>query len=119
LSLRAFALLPADRAVLHKRIAGRFDAMLHTGLVEELEALRERYDLTAALPSMRCVGYRQAWEFLEGAIDRKAMREKGIAATRQLAKRQLTWLRSLPDLEAVDPGDPETAARIGAALDPR
>jgi tRNA dimethylallyltransferase len=118
-ALKSFALLPADRAVLHERIAERFDAMLRAGLVEELQALRERHDLSAALPSMRCVGYRQAWDFLEGAIDRAALREKGIAATRQLAKRQLTWLRSLPDLEAIDPDDPAAAGRIGAAFVPR
>ena len=117
-ALKAFALLPADRPALHGRIAERFDTMLREGLVEELQALRNRHALSAAMPSMRCVGYRQAWEFLEGAIDRATLREKGIAATRQLAKRQLTWLRSLPDLEAIDPGDSEAAGRIGAAFTP-
>ena len=68
-------------------------------LVEELSALRKRFKLHAALPSMRCVGYRQAWEFLEGKSSAKELRETGIAATRQLAKRQFTWLRSLPGLE--------------------
>ncbi len=101
--LKAFALVTADRAALHRRIAQRFDAMLASGLVAEVESLRERYPLDAALPSMRCVGYRQVWEFLEGTIDRKALREKGVIATRQLAKRQLTWLRSLPGIEALDP----------------
>jgi len=96
------ALLPADRAVLHERIAQRFDAMLEAGLVDELAALRRKYRLHPGLPSMRCVGYRQAWDFLEGAIDRAALREKGIAATRQLAKRQLTWLRGWPDTLAFD-----------------
>jgi tRNA dimethylallyltransferase len=97
-ALRAFALIPEDRAELHRRIAERFDRMLRDGLVEELESLRKRYDLSVALPSMRCVGYRQAWAYLEGEYDRATMRDKGIAATRQLAKRQLTWLRSLPGL---------------------
>jgi tRNA dimethylallyltransferase len=97
-----FALLPSDRAVLHDRIARRFDAMLAAGLIEEVRALRRKYRLDAGLPSMRCVGYRQAWDYLEGAIDRAALREKGIAATRQLAKRQLTWLRSWPDAAAFD-----------------
>ena len=100
--LKAFALIPEDRSKLHRRIAERFDAMLKAGLVEELGALRKKFNLTADLPSMRCVGYRQAWEFLDGAFDEKALREKGIAATRQLAKRQLTWLRSLPGIEPAD-----------------
>ena len=100
--LKAFALIPPARAELHQRIAERFDAMLRAGLVEELEALKSKFDLSADLPSMRCVGYRQAWEFLDGAFDAKALREKGVAATRQLAKRQLTWLRSLPGIEPAD-----------------
>ncbi|MCC6210634.1 MAG: tRNA (adenosine(37)-N6)-dimethylallyltransferase MiaA [Burkholderiales bacterium] len=97
--LQAYALVPADRAGLHQRIAARFDAMLSAGLVEELRELRTRHDLRADLPSMRCVGYRQVWEYLEGRYDRKTLRERAIAATRQLAKRQLTWLRSLPGIE--------------------
>ncbi|HEY9098647.1 MAG TPA: tRNA (adenosine(37)-N6)-dimethylallyltransferase MiaA [Thiobacillus sp.] len=88
------ALIPSDRAVLHQRIAARFDVMLADGLLDELNALRSAYALTADMPAMRAVGYRQAWAHLEGEVDRKAMREQGIAATRQLAKRQLTWLRS-------------------------
>jgi tRNA dimethylallyltransferase len=94
--LKSYALVPHERAELHRRIADRFERMLKEGLVEELTALRRRYDLHAALPSMRCVGYRQAWHYLEGEYGRAELREKGIAATRQLAKRQLTWLRSLP-----------------------
>jgi tRNA dimethylallyltransferase len=97
--LSSFALMPEDRAALHARIAERFDAMLKQGMVEEVRALRQRYALHPGLPSMRCVGYRQVWDHLEGAYDRAALRERGIAATRQLAKRQLTWLRSLPELE--------------------
>jgi tRNA dimethylallyltransferase len=97
--LRAFSVVPENRPELHQRIAGRFDAMLKAGLVEELKALREKFPLSADLPSMRCVGYRQAWEFLEGRISGGELRESGIAATRQLAKRQLTWLRSLPGIE--------------------
>lgn len=88
------ALVPHDRAQLHEAIARRFDAMLDDGLVEELAALRERYALTPGLPSMRAVGYRQAWRYLDGAIDGEALRATGIAATRQLAKRQITWLRA-------------------------
>ena len=90
----AIALVPSDRATLHEAIARRFDVMLDAGLVDELRALRRRFDLHADMPSMRCVGYRQAWEFLDGTIDPATMRAKGIAATRQLAKRQLTWLRT-------------------------
>ncbi len=114
--LKAFALLPADRAVLHARIAARFDAMLAAGLVDELAALRKQHALNAALPYMRCVGYRQAWQYLDGTIDRTALRETGIAATRQLAKRQLTWLRSLPDLEPLDSEDRGAAQKIESAF---
>jgi tRNA dimethylallyltransferase len=96
------ALLPSDRAVLHARIAQRFDAMLEAGLIDEVSALRRKYRLHAGLPSMRCVGYRQAWDYLEGHCDRAALREKGIAATRQLAKRQLTWLRAWEDVAPLD-----------------
>ena len=92
----AIALIPDDRARLHAQIAARFDAMLAAGLVDELSGLRARHALTPELPSMRCVGYRQAWEFLERRIDAATLRAKGIAATRQLAKRQLTWLRAMP-----------------------
>ena len=114
--LRAFALIPQDRALLHAKIAERFDAMLAAGLIDEVEGMRERHELHAGLPSMRCVGYRQVWDYLEGAIDRDALREKGIAATRQLAKRQLTWLRSLPGLTALDPGGEGAADAICAAF---
>ena len=88
------ALLPSDRAVLHQRIATRFDQMLDGGLIEEVECLRRNYALEADMPAMRAVGYRQAWAYLDGAITLSELREQGIAATRQLAKRQLTWLRS-------------------------
>ena len=91
---RWVALVPSDRARLHEAIALRFDAMLADGLIDELRALRRRYRLTADLPSMRCVGYRQAWAHLEGQIDAATLRERGVAATRQLAKRQFTWLRA-------------------------
>ena len=96
------ALVPSDRSVLHARIEARFDAMLEAGLVEELEKLREEYGLDTTMPAMRCVGYRQAWDFLEGRTGRAEMREQGIAATRQLAKRQLTWLRSMQDVTEFD-----------------
>ena len=88
------AIVPPDRAVLHAAIAERFDAMLAAGLVDEVRGLRARHALAPGLPSMRCVGYRQAWQFLDGEIDAAELRATGIAATRQLAKRQLTWLRA-------------------------
>ena len=94
------ALEPVDRAWLHERIAQRFAAMLATGLVDEVRALRARGDLHAELPAMRCVGYRQAWQALDaGTLDR--LQDTGTAATRQLAKRQLTWLRSMPQRQVV------------------
>ncbi|HXU94283.1 MAG TPA: tRNA (adenosine(37)-N6)-dimethylallyltransferase MiaA [Gallionella sp.] len=93
----SIALVPGDRSTLHQRIAVRFQQMLKDGLVDELRILRAKYPLHRDMTSMRCVGYRQAWEFLEGEIDEAGLMEKGIAATRQLAKRQLTWLRSMPD----------------------
>ena len=96
------ALIPSDRAVLHQRIAARFDAMLAEGLLDEVKSLRKIYALNANQPSMRAVGYRQAWACLDGKIDLDALREQGIAATRQLAKRQLTWLRSWPDAVVLD-----------------
>jgi tRNA dimethylallyltransferase len=91
------ALIPSDRAQLHARIATRFKAMLEQGLVDELRALREKYQLYPNMTSMRCVGYRQAWQFIEGEIDNVQLLETGVSATRQLAKRQFTWLRSMPD----------------------
>ncbi len=106
--VKGFALLP-DRRALHERIAKRFDTMLQAGLVEEVKMLRERYRLTPAMPSMRAVGYRQVWQYLENEISELEMRERAIAATRQLAKRQLTWLRSLPDLLRLDAGGPQDA----------
>ncbi|MGK2952885.1 MAG: tRNA (adenosine(37)-N6)-dimethylallyltransferase MiaA [Thiobacillus sp.] len=96
------ALIPSDRAVLHQRIADRFDVMLADGLLDEVETLRRTYALTPDLPAMRAVGYRQAWAYLEGETSLGELREQGIAATRQLAKRQLTWLRSWPDAVALD-----------------
>jgi tRNA dimethylallyltransferase len=96
------ALIPSDRAVLHQRIAARFDAMLAGGLLDEVNSLRQTYALNPELPAMRAVGYRQAWAYLDGEIDLNGLREQGMAATRQLAKRQLTWLRSWPDAVTLD-----------------
>ena len=118
--LLSFALEPSDRAVLHRRIALRFDQMLGSrddeGIVAEVARLRARGDLAPELPSMRCVGYRQSWEYLDGAIDRAALRETGIVATRQLAKRQLTWLRSMPQRIVIDCLGPDPARSMLAHL---
>lgn len=96
------AVAPADRSVLHQRIAARFEQMLRSGLIEEVEALRRRGDLHRDLPALRAVGYRQVWEFLQGHIDYTEMVERGIIATRQLAKRQFTWLRAEQALFLMD-----------------
>ncbi|THC42205.1 tRNA (adenosine(37)-N6)-dimethylallyltransferase MiaA [Massilia sp. Mn16-1_5] len=114
--LVSFALEPSDRAVLHRRIALRFDQMLgesdDAGIVAEVARLRARGDLSPNLPSMRCVGYRQSWDYLDGRIDRAGLRETGIIATRQLAKRQLTWLRAMPDRIVVDCLGPDPTGEI-------
>ncbi|WP_298603448.1 tRNA (adenosine(37)-N6)-dimethylallyltransferase MiaA [Zoogloea sp.] len=115
------ALAPADRAVLHARIARRFDAMLLAGFVDEVAALREKYHLTPDLPSMRCVGYRQALEYLDGEVSLATFRDKGIFATRQLAKRQLTWQRNFrdnwPELAEVDSLAADAEARVRALVE--
>ncbi|MBP9219700.1 MAG: tRNA (adenosine(37)-N6)-dimethylallyltransferase MiaA [Sterolibacterium sp.] len=99
----AIGLVPQDRGLLHQRIAQRFHDMLTAGLIDEIVMLREKYQLDASLPSMRCVGYRQVWEMLEGRLPRQELTERGIYATRQLAKRQLTWLRGMEGIESHDP----------------
>ncbi|BCK87390.1 tRNA dimethylallyltransferase [Sideroxyarcus emersonii] len=106
------ALIPSDRAVLHQRIATRFAEMLEQGLVDELHRLRKKYTLHPNMTSMRCVGYRQAWQFIENEITGPQLLETGIAATRQLAKRQLTWLRSTPDIIELDCLKPELASAV-------
>jgi len=103
--VQGFALIP-PREILHERIAARFDAMLAAGLVDEVKSLKARFALHPALPSMRAVGYRQVWEFLEGRLGEDELRNRGIAATRQLAKRQLTWLRSFAGVEILQSADP-------------
>ena len=111
------ALLPADRAPLHARIADRFDAMLAGGFLDEVRALRERKDLHADLPAIRAVGYRQAWEHLDGQTSAAEFRDKGVFATRQLAKRQITWLRSELDARVLDPERAGLQARAQNALE--
>ena len=96
------ALFPEDRAALHRRIALRFDRMLAAGFVDEVRALRDSGRLDPSFPSMKSVGYRQVWQYLDGQLDYREMRERGIIATRQLAKRQLTWLRADSELERID-----------------
>ncbi|MFM0629159.1 tRNA (adenosine(37)-N6)-dimethylallyltransferase MiaA [Paraburkholderia xenovorans] len=111
------ALEPSERSVLHARIEKRFDAMLAGGFVDEVVKLRERGDLSPEMPSMRCVGYRQVWEYLDGAVDYSTMRDKGVFATRQLCKRQLTWLRSMTERAVVDCCDPHATARVLEAIE--
>jgi len=113
-----FALEPASRAWLHERIARRFDAMLAAGFLDEVRTLRRRPGLHLDLPAIRCVGYRQAWEALDAhdPPDLAGLRERGIAATRQLAKRQLTWLRSMPERVIVEADAPDAEARLVAAV---
>ena len=117
------SLEPSDRAALHARIEQRFDAMLAQGLIDEVRALRARGDLHPGLPSVRCVGYRQMWAHLDGEIDLAGAREQGIAATRQLAKRQITWLRAQPERVIVDCLARDAVARtidaVAAALGER
>jgi tRNA dimethylallyltransferase len=100
--LKFIAIIPKQRSTLHEKIAERFYQMLDQGFVDEVRRLYARGDLNPSLPAIRSVGYRQIWGFLEGAYDQQTMQEKVLAATRQLAKRQLTWLRSWPDLQVID-----------------
>ena len=108
----ALSLEPADRAVLHQRIAKRFDTMLEQGFLDEVRMLKQRPDLHANLPSIRCVGYRQAWDYLDHLCTYEEMRERGIIATRQLAKRQITWLRSMPERVIIDCLSPQVPQQI-------
>lgn len=114
------SLEPTDRAWLHERIAVRFDTMLRDGFIDEVKALRARGDLSADLPSMRCVGYRQVWEALDAADATGAavaladIRERGMAATRQLAKRQMTWLRSMPQRRVIAADAPDAVEQVVA-----
>jgi len=114
------ALAPSRREALHTRIAERFKKMLADGLTDELAALRQRYRLTPDMPSMRAVGYRQAWAYLDGKIDGKELLETGIAATRQLAKRQLTWQRQFrerwPDYVEIDCLRPDVVDAVRGAM---
>ena len=110
MAIELLSLEPLDRAWLHQRIAQRFEIMLAQGLVQEVQSLRQRGDLHPDLPSMRCVGYRQVWQALDGVFPMHEIKERGIAATRQLAKRQITWLRAMPQRTVVhcDQAEPVT-----------
>ncbi|MFB9886517.1 tRNA (adenosine(37)-N6)-dimethylallyltransferase MiaA [Balneatrix alpica] len=102
---------PAQRSVLHQRIAKRFELMLQQGFIDEVRRLKQRADLHVNLPSVRCVGYRQAWSYLDGEYDEQAFIDKGVAATRQLAKRQLTWLRSFTEANWIDAQQPDAQVK--------
>jgi tRNA dimethylallyltransferase len=114
--LLPLALIPGERGELQRRIGARFDAMLAAGLIDEVVRLRADYRLDAGLPAMRCVGYRQVWEMLEGQTPRAEMRDRGVFATRQFAKRQLTWLRGMADLRIIDPLQQDAWMRATAAV---
>jgi tRNA dimethylallyltransferase len=116
-ALPIISLEPSDRAVLHRRIAQRFDQMLAAGLLDEVRELMQRPGLHPDLPALRSVGYRQAWQQLSGAIDFDGLRETGVAATRQLAKRQLTWLRALPVHRRLDCLAPDLTAQASAIIE--
>ena len=111
-----FAIAPDDRAELHQRIEKRFKIMLTQGFENEVSALYQRKDLHPSLPSIRCVGYRQMWDYIAGEIDYDEMVFRGIAATRQLAKRQLTWLRGWPEVTWLTTGDEENLQRVVSSL---
>jgi tRNA dimethylallyltransferase len=115
--LDVVALIPTDRARLHRRLEQRFDAMLACGFIDEVKVLKQRSDLTPDLPSMRCVGYRQAWAYLEGHGSHAEFRAAAIAATRQLAKRQLTWLRSLAADFNIEAGSDDALQHLLTRLD--
>ena len=115
-NIEQFAIAPQDRAVLHDRIAQRFDLMLEQGLVAEVEKLYQRGDLHEDMPAIRAVGYRQVWQYLKGELSYAEMRDKGIIATRQLAKRQLTWLRGWPDLTWLDTFAKDNLTKITAKV---
>jgi len=116
-TVTSIGLWPPERAVLHERIERRFQIMLGQGFEQEVAALRARGDLNLNMPSMRCVGYRQMWQYLDGEFEHDAMIHKGVVATRQLAKRQLTWLRSWPDLHYFDSLDSNLAFTVLKLLD--
>ncbi len=117
-AMLAVGLIPSDRKRLHERIERRFDQMIEDGLLDEVKTLMARDDFDPESPAMRAVGYRQAIQYLQGEVDWERFHLSGVAATRQLAKRQMTWMRSMPDLTLMDPEAPDTLARVEAMLEP-
>ena len=115
-NIKQFAIAPSEKSVLHERIERRFNLMLKAGFEQEVQALYDRGDLHLDLPSMRCVGYRQMWEYLQGKMDYEEMVFRGVVATRQLAKRQMTWLRGWKDVTWLESGAEENFDIIKAAL---
>lgn len=113
---RVVALIPADRARLHDDLAERFDAMMAAGLLDEVRRLHGRGDLSDAHPAIRAVGYRQLWAHLEGSYPVETARARAIAATRQLAKRQMTWLRSMSNIHVIDPYDAQSFVGVRDSL---
>jgi tRNA dimethylallyltransferase len=111
------ALEPSDRSGLHARIAARFEEMLELGLIGEVRALRSEFDLKPSMPSMRCVGYRQTWQYLDGEFGLASLRDKAVAATRQLAKRQLTWLRATHEVTRFDCLAEDLGSQVGDWLE--
>ncbi|MFD2165526.1 tRNA (adenosine(37)-N6)-dimethylallyltransferase MiaA [Thalassotalea euphylliae] len=111
-----FAIAPRDRSTLHQRIELRYNMMIEQGFEQEVQALKARGDLHENLPSIRCVGYRQMWQYLDGEFDHKEMIFRGVCATRQLAKRQLTWLRSWPNLQWLDMEDESNLQQVLSAI---
>jgi tRNA dimethylallyltransferase len=111
-NIKQFCIAPDDRKVLHERIAQRFQMMVDTGFQAEVEKLKLRNDLHLNLPSIRCVGYRQMWQYLDGEFDFNEMREKSVAATRQLAKRQLTWLRGWENIHPLDTFSSDNLSKV-------
>lgn len=116
-TVTSIGIWPPERAILHQRIEQRFQLMLEQGFEHEVVALRERGDLNLSMPSMRCVGYRQMWQYLDGDYNYETMIHKGVVATRQLAKRQLTWLRKWPDLHYIDSMEPKLAFTVSQIFD--
>ncbi|MGB0468891.1 MAG: tRNA (adenosine(37)-N6)-dimethylallyltransferase MiaA [Pontibacterium sp.] len=116
--LVSLAVMPADRSQLHERIALRFQIMLEQGFEAEVRALWERGDLDLSMPSVRCVGYRQMWEYFSGLWDYDTMQDKGVIATRQLAKRQVTWLRSWENLHWLEANDADIVSNALKLIDP-
>lgn len=115
-NIKQFAIAPTEKKVLHERIELRFQLMLEAGFEQEVKALRDRGDLHLDLPSMRCVGYRQMWQYLEGEMDHQEMIFRGVVATRQLAKRQMTWLRGWQDLTWLESANKDNFELIKAVL---